>query len=70
MHLIQALACNPDTATLPFDLFGVPASSYFLWVVRRLHRDSVGDWNRRPMFGVAAVPKRAGPWSDRAASRG
>jgi hypothetical protein len=69
MHLILALASRPDTATLPFDLLGVPASIYFLWVVKRLHMDSVVDWNRRPLLGIAAIPKRSAPWNDRSASR-
>lgn len=62
MHLIVALTSSPDHATLPFDLLGVPASIYFLWVVRRLHADSVVDWNRGPLAGVAELPKRAAPW--------
>lgn len=69
MHLILALTNRGEAATLPFDLLGVPASIYFLWVVKRLHRDSVVDWNRRPLIGVAAIPKRSAPWSDRSASR-
>jgi hypothetical protein len=64
MHMIMALSSSSDTATLPFDLLGVPASVYFLWVVRRLHMDAVVDWNRRPLVGIAAVPSRAAPWSD------
>jgi hypothetical protein len=70
MHLILALTSSADSATLLFDLLGVPASVYFLWVVRRLHLDSVVDWNRRPLMGVAAVPNRCAPWADkRTASR-
>lgn len=64
MHLITAFTSGPDAATLPFDLLGVPASVYFLWVVRRLHMDSVVDWNRRPLVGVATMPSRSAPWSD------
>jgi len=64
MHLIVALAKNHDAAALPFDLIGVPASIYFLWVVRRLHNDSVIDWNRRPLVGVASAPTREAPWSE------
>ncbi|MBH9577104.1 hypothetical protein [Inhella proteolytica] len=65
MHLIVALAKNHDAAALPFDLLGVPASIYFLWVVRRLHNDSVIDWNRRPLVGIATAPVREAPWSER-----
>lgn len=64
MHLMLALERSPDVATLPFDLLGVPASVYFLWVVRQLHADSVVDWNRRPLVGVAATPSRPAPWDD------
>jgi hypothetical protein len=64
MHLILALSGSPDSATLPFDLLGVPASVYFLWVVQRLHKDSVVDWNRRPIAGVTARPKRVSPWHE------
>lgn len=64
MHLIMGLSASADSATLPFDLLGVPASIYFLWVVRRLHTDSVVDWNRSPLAGFAEVPQRAAPWSN------
>lgn len=64
MHLIIALTAGRDTTTLPFDLLGVPASVYFLWVVRRVHADSVVDWNRSPLAGLAQLPRRAAPWSN------
>ncbi len=64
MHLLVALDKQHDAATLPFDLIGVPASIYFLWVVRRLYNDSVIDWNRRPLVGIAAAPVREAPWSE------
>lgn len=34
----------------------VPAGIYFLWVVRRLYKDSLGDWNQGPdeVSGVVA----------------
>jgi hypothetical protein len=63
MHVIHAVSFGTHSATLPFDLLGVPASIYFLWVVKRVHRDSVVDWNRRPLAGEAAVPDRSSPWS-------
>jgi hypothetical protein len=63
MHIIHALSFGAHSATLPFDVLGVPASIYFLWVVKRVHRDSVVDWNRRPLAGVAATPERSSPWS-------
>lgn len=63
MHVIHALTLGAHSATLPFDLLGVPASIYFLWVVKRVHRDSVVDWNRRPLAGVAGTPERSSPWS-------
>jgi len=61
MHLIYATEAL-HAATLPFDLLGIPASVYFLWVVRRVHSDSVVDWNRRPLVGAAATPERSAPW--------
>jgi hypothetical protein len=61
MHLIYATS-EPHGATLPFDLLGIPASVYFLWIVKRVHSDSVVDWNRRPLVGAAATPARSAPW--------
>ncbi len=63
MHLMLALTSSAETSTLVFDLIGVPASVYFLWVVKQLHADSVIDWNRRPLAGLAASPHRSSPWS-------
>jgi hypothetical protein len=62
MHFVYATSAA-HLATLPFDLLGIPASIYFLWVVRRVHADSVVDWNRRPLVGVATAPGRPSPWS-------
>ncbi len=61
MHLFYAMT-ELHGATLPFDLLGIPASVYFLWIVKRLHTDSVVDWNRRPLVGAAAAPERSAPW--------
>jgi hypothetical protein len=61
MHLIYATT-EHHGATLPFDLLGIPASVYFLWIVKRVHSDSVVDWNRRPLVGAAATPERSAPW--------
>lgn len=63
MHVIHAFSFGSHSATLPFDVLGVPASIYFLWVVKRVHRDSVVDWNRRPLVGMAGTPDRSSPWS-------
>ncbi|WP_410499665.1 hypothetical protein [Chitinibacter sp. S2-10] len=64
MHLILALTSSQQTSTLPFDLLGIPASIYFLWVVKQLHADSVIDWNRRPLAGLATLPHRSSPWNE------
>lgn len=65
MHLILALTSSAaETSTLVFDLIGVPASVYFLWVIKQLHTDSAMDWNRRPLAGLAASPHRSSPWSE------
>jgi hypothetical protein len=63
MHLIDALMAGPHSLSLPFDVFGVPAAAYFLWIVRQVHKDCVADWNRRPLAGTAGRPERASPWS-------
>ena len=62
MHFIDATT-RGNGLMLIFDLIGIPASIYFLWVVKQVHNDSVMDWNRRPLVGVAAAPARSSPWS-------
>lgn len=62
MHFIDA-TIRGDGLMLAFDLLGIPASVYFLWVVKQLHNDSMMDWNRRPLVGAAAAPARPSPWS-------
>lgn len=63
MHLIDATT-GGNRLMLVFDLIGVPASVYFLWVVKQVHNDFVSDWNRRPLVGAAAAPARQSPWSN------
>jgi hypothetical protein len=63
IHLIDATTQGSDLM-LVFDLIGIPASIYFLWVVKQVHSDSVLDWNRRPLVGAAAAPARPSPWSE------
>jgi hypothetical protein len=62
MHFIDATTRGTGLM-LFFDLIGIPASIYFLWVVKQVHNDSVMDWNRRPLVGAAATPARPSPWS-------
>jgi hypothetical protein len=62
IHLIDATS-HGSGLMLVFDLIGIPASIYFLWVVKQVHSDSVLDWNRRPLVGAAAAPERPSPWS-------
>ena len=62
MHFIDATT-RGNGVMLVFDLIGIPASVYFLRVVKQLHNDSVTDWNRRPLVGAAAAPARPSPWS-------
>jgi hypothetical protein len=62
MHLIDA-ATHGNDVMLFFDLIGIPASVYFLWVVKQVHNDAMVDWNRRPLVGAAAAPARPSPWS-------
>jgi hypothetical protein len=62
-HLVAGLATPADWHTLLFDVLGVPFSIYFLWVVRSLHRNSLRDWNRRPLVGRAFRQSRPSPWA-------
>ena len=62
MHFIDART-HGNGLMLVFDLIGIPASIYFLWVVKQVHNDSMMDWNRRLLVGVAAAPARSSPWS-------
>jgi hypothetical protein len=62
-HLVAGLATPADWHTLLFDVPGVPFSIYFLWVVRSLHRNSLHDWNRRPLVGRASRQSRPSPWA-------
>ncbi len=62
-HLIAGLTASNDWHTLLFDIPGVPFSLYFLWVVRSLHRNSLRDWNRRPLVGRASRQSRPSPWA-------
>jgi len=62
-HKAQKFEDVVHDVDLVFDLIGIPASIYFLRVVRQVHTDSVLDWNRRPLVGAAAAPARPSPWS-------
>jgi hypothetical protein len=44
------------------DIAGLPASIWFLVVVRRLHHQGRADWNRRPLVSSGLTPGRAAPW--------
>lgn len=62
MHLTYAIVDAGDAHTTVVDLWGVPASLYFLWVVRALYHDAIVDWNRRPIVGVTRPARRSSPW--------
>jgi len=62
MHFVNAFTPG-DEVRLVIDLIGIPASVYFLWIVKQVHNDSVLDWNRRPLVGTAGTPARRSPWS-------
>jgi len=66
MHFVDATS-HGNNLMLIFDLIGIPASVYFLWVVKQVHNDSTMDWNRRPLVGAAAAPARPSPWSSASA---
>ena len=65
MHLVYALGARGDAHIAPADLFGVPASAYFLWVVHGLYRQAIVDWNRRPIVGTPRRAARPAPWQAR-----
>ncbi|MFN8049894.1 MAG: hypothetical protein U0Q22_00460 [Acidimicrobiales bacterium] len=62
MHLVYALTAGSDSHMVVFDVLGVPASVYFIWVVYGLYRESIVDWNRRPIVGPSSRPSRPSPW--------
>jgi len=66
-HLVAGLLTHAQMWNVALDNIGVPASFYFLWAVHRLHRDSLRDWNRRPLVGRAAPLGRRSPWAEPAA---
>ena len=47
---------HDDVHGLVNDWLSVPAGLYFLWVVRRLYRDALRDWNEGPAAAEVAVP--------------
>lgn len=61
-HLVYAVTAHGDVHTAVVDVWGVPASLYFLWVVRALYRDAISDWNTRPAAGARRNTPRAAPW--------
>lgn len=63
MHLTFSLEHAGDVHMAALDAVGVPAAIYFLIVVHRIYRQSLVDWNRRPLVGVAGEPARPSPWS-------
>jgi hypothetical protein len=63
-HLVAGMLTAAEPMGVLFDNVGVPASIYFLWAVHRLHRDSLRDWNRRPLVGRAAPLGRPSPWAE------
>jgi hypothetical protein len=62
MHLVFSLTASGDASICPADLLGIPASIYFLWVVNRLYRQAIVDWNRRPIVGASRRTERSSPW--------
>jgi hypothetical protein len=61
-HLVYAMSATGDTHTRIVDLWGIPASVYFLWVVRALYREAIVDWNARPVVGHRRLTPRHAPW--------
>jgi hypothetical protein len=63
-HLVDGLLMPATFTSIVLDNLGVPASIYFLWAVHQLHRNSLRDWNRRPLVGRAAPLGRPSPWAE------
>ena len=70
MHAIHVLSSPFDIHGFSFDIVGVPAALYFLWAVRRLYRESLRDWNRRPLVGRRGHARRPAPWATAPAGGG
>ena len=69
-HVVHAVSSPFDIHGFTFDVVGVPAALYFLWAVRRLYRESLRDWNRRPLVGRRGVARRPAPWATAPAGGG
>ena len=64
LYSVQLLAMGDGSADLlAVKVPGVPSAAFFLWVVYRLNRSSLNDWNRRPLVGRAARHSRPAPWT-------
>ena len=61
-HHVASDASFWENALTVLDTAGLPASIWFLIVVRSLYREGLADWNRRPIVGRALAPNRAAPW--------
>jgi hypothetical protein len=64
-HLVPGLTVPGDLHSSRFDVRGIPASLYFLWVALGLHRASRRDWTRRPLVGQPTRRSRTSPWEAR-----
>lgn len=62
-HVVYGLTAGYNLAICPADWFGIPASIYFLWIVNRLYRAAIVDWNRRPIVGESRRTERVSPWA-------
>lgn len=63
-HLLTGLMTTASPMSVALDNIGVPASTYFLWAVYRIHSGSLRDWNRRPLVGRSAPQGRRSPWAE------
>jgi hypothetical protein len=62
-HVVYGLTASYDLSICPADWFGIPASIYFLWIVNRLYKAAIVDWNRRPLVGESRRTERVSPWA-------
>ena len=66
VHRVAVVNVGPTTIwahlLVVLDIAGLPASIWFLVVVRRLYHQGRADWNRRPLVGTGLTPGRAAPW--------
>jgi hypothetical protein len=65
-HVVNSLVTTGDVHSLFVDLYQTPASIWFLWTVRTLHRRGRRELTRRPAVGRPSRTRRPSPWATKA----